>query len=140
MLTLPVLPHQTANATLSLMRPKIGAVEHKVSGIKLKIAAVRSGTDPIGPLPSGSFPTTLDAQLVCPKCDATYSLIADWDQANDRRFEERSQPLIRMLKKSVMLSHGNDHRVTHFETEGVVVLSLVRETPSEPKFLTRTIQ
>ena len=127
------------------MRPKIGAVEHKVSGIKLKIAAVRSGTDPIGPLPSGSFPTTLDTQLVCPKCDATYSLIADWDQANDRWFEERSQPLIRMLKKSVMLGHGNDHRVTHFETEGVVVKSHTKETPPEPKLadlkpLTSTVQ
>ena len=122
------------------MRPKIGAVEHKVSGIKLKIAAVRSGTDPIGPLPSGSFPILLDSPLVCPKCDATYSLVVDYDQANDRWFEERSQPLIRMLKKSVMLGHGNDHRVTHFETEGVVVQSHTKEIPPEPKLLTRTIQ
>ena len=127
------------------MRPKIGAVEHKVSGIKLKIAAVRSGTDPVAPLPSGSFPTTLDTQLVCPKCDVTYSLIADWDQANDRWFVERSQPLIRMLKKSVMLGHRTDHRITHFETEGVVVQSHTKQTPVEPKLhdlkpLTRTVQ
>ncbi len=122
------------------MRPKIGAVEHKVSGIKLKIAAVRSGTDPVGPLPSGSFPITLDSPIVCPKCDATYSLIVDYDQANDRWFEESSQPLIRMLKKSVMLGHGDDHRHTHFETEGVVVRSLVRETPPEPKLLTSKLQ
>ena len=79
---------------------KIGAVGHKVSGVKLKIAAVRSGTDPVGKLPSGSFPTTLDAQVGCPKCEATYNLIADWDQANDRWFPERSEPLIRMLQKA----------------------------------------
>jgi hypothetical protein len=126
------------------MRPKIGAVEHKVSGIKLKIAAVRSGTDPVGPLPSGSFPTTLGTQILCPKCDVTYNLIADWDQANDRWFEERSQALIRMLRKSVALGHGTDHRITHFETEGVVVTSHIKEAPPEPltdlKPLTRTIQ
>ena len=103
------------------MRLKVGAVEHKVSGIKLKLAAVRSGTEPVGALPSGSFPTTLDTQVICPRCDATYNVIADWDQANDRWFGERSQPLIRMLKKAIMLGHADEHRVTHFETEGVVV-------------------
>jgi hypothetical protein len=105
------------------MRMKVGAVGHKVSGVKLKIAAVRSGTDPVGKLPSGSFPKTLEEQVRCPRCEATYNLIADWDQANDRWFPERSEPLIRMLKKAIMLGHGGDHQVTHFETEGVVVIS-----------------
>ena len=113
------------------MRLKIGAVEHKVSGIKLKIAAVRSGTDPVGPLPRGSFPTTLEMQVMCPKCDVAYNLIADWDQANDRWFGENSQPLIRMLKKAVFLGHSTEHRVTHFETEGVVVKSFTAAEASK---------
>ena len=91
--------------------------------MKLKIAAVKSGTEPVGKLPSGSFPTTLEEQLGCPKCDATYNLVADWDQASGRFFEAESQPLIRLLKKAIFMGHGTDHQVTHFETEGVVVKS-----------------
>src|SRR5580693_7140831 len=115
------------------MRMKIGAVEHKVSGVKLKIAAVRSGTDPVGPLPSGSFPKTLDVQIGCPKCEVSYNLIVDWDQASDRWFEENSQPLIRMLRKTIMLGHGAGHRITHFETEGVVVTHFAKEEESEAR-------
>ena len=98
--------------------------------MKLKIAAIRSGTDPVGKLPSGSFPKTLEMQLGCPKCDATYNLVVDWDQAGDRWFHESSQPLIRLLKKAIFMGHGDDHRVTHFETEGVVVTSFALPRPS----------
>jgi len=87
------------------------------------MAAIRSGTDPVGKLPSGSFPKTLEMQLGCPKCDATYNLVVDWDQSTDRWFEESCQPLIRLLKKAIFMGHGTDHSVTHFETEGVVVKS-----------------
>ena len=105
------------------MRMKIGAVGHKVSGVKLKIAAVRSGTDPVGKLPSGSCPKTLEEQLGCPKCNVTYNLVVDWDHAVSRWFDHDSQPLIRLLKKAIFMGHSTDHQVTHFETEGVVVTS-----------------
>jgi hypothetical protein len=98
--------------------------------MRLKIAAIRSGTDPVGKLPSGSFPKTLETQLGCPKCDVTYTLVADWDQTVGRWFENDSQPLIRLLKKAIFMGHGTDHRVTHFETEGVVVTSFA--TPPGP--------
>ena len=91
--------------------------------MKLKIAAIRSGTEPVGKLPMGSFPKTLETQLGCPKCDVSYSLVVDLDHAADRWFEENSQPLIRLLQKAIFMGHGTDHRVTHFETEGVVVTS-----------------
>jgi hypothetical protein len=91
--------------------------------MKLKIAAIRSGTDPVGKLPQGSFPKTLETQLGCPKCNVSYNLVADWDQAVGRWFEQDSQPLIRMLKKAIFMGHSTDHRVTHYETEGVVVKS-----------------
>ncbi len=91
--------------------------------MKLKIAAIRSGTDPVGKLPEGSFPKTLETQLGCPKCSVSYNLVADWDQVVARWFEQDSQPLIRMLKKAIFMGHSTDHRVTHYETEGVVVKS-----------------
>ena len=91
--------------------------------MKLKIAAIRSGTDPVGKLPAGSFPKTLELQLGCPKCNVTYNLVVDWDQAVSRWFEHDSQPLIRLLKKAIFMGHSTDHQVTHFETEGVVVTS-----------------
>ena len=91
--------------------------------MKLKIAAIRSGTDPVGKLPMGSFPKTLELQLGCPKCDVIYNLVVDWDQSVSRWFENDSQPLIRLLKKAIFMGHSTDHRVTHFETEGVVVTS-----------------
>jgi hypothetical protein len=96
--------------------------------MKLKIAAIRSGTDPVGKLPMGSFPKTLEEQLGCPKCSVTYNLVVDWDQSLSRWFEQESQLLIRMLKKAIFMGHSTDHRVTHFETEGVVVKSFVVET------------
>lgn len=96
----------------------------------LKIAAVQSGTEPVGKLPSGSFPKTLEMHLGCPKCDVSYNLIVDWDQAADRWFEESSQPLLRLLKKAIFMGHSTDHRVTHFETEGVVVTSYAKAAPA----------
>ncbi len=102
----------------------------RLKEMKLKIAAIRSGTDPVGKLPSGSFPKVLETAVGCPKCDVTYNLVADWDQTTSRWFENDSQPLIRLLKKAVMMGHSTDHRVTHFETEGVVVTSFTLPAPS----------
>jgi hypothetical protein len=91
--------------------------------LNLTIAAIRSGTDPVGKLPEGAFHRWLETPLGCPKCDVTYSLVVDWEQANGRWFEEESRGPIRMLRKAIQMGHGSDHRVTHFETSGVVVRS-----------------
>lgn len=93
---------------------------------KLTIAAIRSGCDPVGKLPGGAFHRWLDTPLICPKCDVTYGVVADWDQAADRWFAENSRALISLLKKAIVMGHGNNHRVTHFETAGVTVKSLTR--------------
>lgn len=93
--------------------------------MNLKIAAIRSGTDPVGKLPTGAFHRWLETPVSCPKCDVTYNLVVDWDQASDRWFAENSRPLITLLRKAVFMGHGTDHCVTHFETEGVVVESLI---------------
>lgn len=92
--------------------------------MNLKIAAIRSGTDPVGKLPNGAFHRWLETPVHCPKCDASYNLVVDWDQAADRWFPESSRPLITLLRKAVFMGHSTDHRVTHFETEGVIVKSL----------------
>ncbi|HEV2710644.1 MAG TPA: hypothetical protein VGU67_10555 [Edaphobacter sp.] len=96
--------------------------------MNLKIAAIRSGTDPVGKLPMAAFHRWLDTPLNCPRCDVTYNLVVDWDQAADRWFPESSRPLITLLRKAVFMGHSTDHRVTHFETEGVIVKSFVVET------------
>jgi hypothetical protein len=93
--------------------------------MNLRIAAIRSGFDPVRKLSGGSFHRWLETQLVCPRCDATYNLAVDYDQSNDRWFAETSRPLITLLKKAIMMGHSTDHRVTHFETEGVVVESVI---------------
>jgi hypothetical protein len=85
------------------------------------IAAIRSGTEPVGELPDGAFHKWLEDPLRCTKCDVTYSLVADWDWATSRWFGEESRGPIRMLKKAVQMGHGAGHRVTHLETSGVVV-------------------
>ena len=97
--------------------------------MKLKIAAIRSGTDPVGKLPAGSFLKTLEVQLGCPKCDVSYNLVVDWEQATSRWFEDDSRGLIRMLKKAIQMGHGSGHRVSHFETSGVVVKSITSREP-----------
>jgi hypothetical protein len=92
-------------------------------GAGLTIAAIRSGTDPVGKLPEAAFHRTLETQLGCPKCDVSYNVVVDWEQATSRWFEEESRGLLRMLKKAIQLGHGSGHRVTHYETSGVVVKS-----------------
>lgn len=97
--------------------------------MNLRIAAIRSGSEPIRKLSGGSFPRTLENQLTCPKCDATYNLIVDWDQSSSRWFAEESRPLIQLLAKAIFMGHGASHRVTHFETAGVVVESVTTAQP-----------
>ena len=95
--------------------------------MNLTIAAIRSGTDPVGKLPEAAFHRWLETPLGCPKCDVSYSLVADWAWASGRWFEEESRGPIRMLKKAIQMGHGSGHRVTHYETSGVVVRSFVAE-------------
>jgi len=45
----------------------------------LTIAAVRSGTDPVGKLPEAAFHRWLETPLGCPKCDVSYNLVVDWN-------------------------------------------------------------
>jgi hypothetical protein len=92
--------------------------------MKLTIAAIRSGTDPVGRLPEGAFHRWLEDPIYCQKCDAAYNLVVPWDDAVSKFFAEQSRPLITMLRKAVQLGHGNNHRVSHFETSGVVVRSI----------------
>jgi hypothetical protein len=94
------------------------------------IAAIRSGSEPVGKLPPAAFHKWLDEPLRCSKCDATYNLVADWDWAVSRWFAEESRGPIRMLKKAVQMGHGSDHRVTHLESSGVVVLRVTAESQS----------
>jgi hypothetical protein len=104
----------------------------------LVIAAIRTGTEPLAPLPEAAFHTQLDLQLHCPKCDATYNLICDYAASVGRHFEEESRRPIMMLRKAIFLGHGNEHRVTHFESAGVVVTS--HAPPPPPRLLTAMIQ
>jgi hypothetical protein len=90
----------------------------------LTIAAIRSGTDPVGKLPAAAFHRTLETPILCPKCDVTYNLIVDFDQSNGRWFSDESRPLITLLRKAIFMGHSTDHRVTHLETSGVIVKSL----------------
>ncbi len=96
--------------------------------MSLVIAAIRTGHDPVGKLPEAAFHCQLDTQLACPKCSATYNLIVDYAASVGRHFEEESRRPIMMLRKAIMLGHGNGHRIAHFETAGVVVTSF-----SDPK-------
>jgi hypothetical protein len=98
----------------------------------LILAAIRSGTDPVGPLPAATFHRTLEEPIYCPKCEASYMLVVDYDQAVGRHFESESRRHMAMLRKAVMMGHASGHRVTHFETNGVIVTSHVTpkvETP-----------
>ena len=87
------------------------------------IAAIRTGRDPVGRLPEAAFHRTLDQQLVCPRCSATYNLVVDFNAAVGRFFEEESRRPIMMLRKAIHLDHASGHRTIHFETAGVVVTS-----------------
>lgn len=97
--------------------------------MKLTLAAIRSGTDPVAPLPPGAFHRWLEEPILCPKCDAAYNLVTGWDQATDRFFDRDARVLILMLRKAVFNGHGSGHRVTHYETSGVVVKSHTLPTP-----------
>jgi hypothetical protein len=99
----------------------------------LRIAAIRSGSDPVRKLTGGSFHRVLENQLICPKCDATYNLMVDYDQSNDRWFADDSRPLIKLLAKAIFMGHSVGHRISHFETEGVVVESFRVESVTPPK-------
>lgn len=96
----------------------------------LTIAAVRSGTEPLAPLPEGSFHRWLETPIGCPKCNVSYNLVVPWDDAVSRWFEDESRGPLRMLQKAIQLGHSNGHRVTHFETSGVIVKSFTGQ--SEP--------
>jgi len=87
----------------------------------MTIAAIQSGTDPKGPLPPGAFHRTLDEQLTCPRCSVTYNLVADYDESTSRFFEEESRKFILLLKKTIQMGHVHEHKITHFETNGVIV-------------------
>jgi len=97
--------------------------------MSLTIAAIRSGTDPVGKLPEGSFHRWLDAPILCPKCDASYNLVVDFEQAASRWFPEDSRSLITLLRKAIFMGHSTDHRVTHFQTSGVIVESFTALRP-----------
>ena len=106
--------------------------------MKLTIAAIRSGTDPVGALPMGAFHRWLEEPVHCPKCDVSYNLVVEWDQANDRFFPESSRRLITMLRRAVFQGHDAGHRITHFETSGAVVRSFTKaDPPPELKVTTK---
>jgi hypothetical protein len=93
------------------------------------IAAIRSGTDPIAPLPPATFHRTLEDPILCPKCEATYMLVLDYDHAIARHFDNDSRRHLTMLRKAIFLDHALDHRTTHFETNGVVVTPHAKPKP-----------
>ena len=106
----------------------------------LIIAAIRSGTDPIADLPPATFHRTLEDPIYCPKCEASYNLIVDYDQAISRHFDNESRRHLAMLRKAVMMGHTTDHRITHFETNGVIVISHIPPKPTLPlELLTKLI-
>ena len=95
----------------------------------MTIAAIRSGTEPLGPLPEGAFHRWLESTLGCPRCNVAYNVVVPWDDAVSRWFEEESRGPLRMLKRAIQLGHSNGHRVTHFETSGVIVRSYTEKLP-----------
>jgi len=98
--------------------------------MSLIIAAIKSGTDPVAPLPPASFHRTLEEHLYCPKCEATYMLVVDYDWATSRHFERESTRHIALLRKTIFRGHAADHRITHFETNGVAVI--LHTPPAQP--------
>jgi hypothetical protein len=96
------------------------------------LAAIRSGTDPVAPLPPATFHRTLEEPIHCPKCEATYMILADFDWAVSRHFETESRRHLTMLRKAVFQDHALDHRTTHFETNGVIVTAHAAPKPPTP--------
>lgn len=101
--------------------------------MKLTIAAIRSGTEPVGKLPEGAFHRWLDDPINCPKCAVSYNLVAPWDEAVNKFFPDTSRPLIMMLRKAIFLGHANNHRVSHFETSGVIVRNVIATDTVKPR-------
>jgi hypothetical protein len=87
------------------------------------LAAIKSGTEPLAPLPPGAFHRTLEDPLYCPKCEATYLLVADYDWAISRHFETESRRHLALLRKAIFRGHAANHPVTHFESNGVTVIA-----------------
>jgi len=87
------------------------------------IAAIKSGTDPVAALPLATFHRTLEDPIYCPKCDATYMLVVDYDWAISRHFEDESRRHLALLRKTIFRGHLAGHRITHFETNGVTVIA-----------------
>jgi len=94
------------------------------------LAAIKSGTDPVAPLPPAAFHRTLEEPIYCPKCDASYNVVADYDWAISRHFESESHRHITMLRKTIFRGHAHGHHITHFETNGVVVTA--HPSPNAP--------
>ncbi len=107
------------------------------------IAAIRSGTDPAAPLPPATFHRWLEEPLCCPKCEAAYNLVLDYDHAISRHFLNDSRRHLQILRKAIMLGHAGSHAISHFETNGVAVTAFATPRP-EPGWsmqpLTRRIQ
>lgn len=107
-----------------------------------KVAAIKSGTDPVAKLPEAGFHRTLEEPVVCPLCDTAYNLVVDYDWAVSRYFADEIRPHLMLLRKTIKRGHDYGHRVTHFETNGVVVTAHAkdgaRELPTKP--LTTLIQ
>ena len=108
--------------------------------MSLIIAAIRSGTDPAGPLPPASFHRWLEEPIYCPKCEATYMLVVDYDHAVSRHFASDSRRHLAMLRKAVFQDHGSGHRATHLETNGVVVTAHTRPQPTPGDIAAKLIQ
>ena len=94
------------------------------------LAALKSGTDPVAALPPATFHRTLEEPIYCPKCEATYMIVADYDWVTSRHFEEESRRHLAMLKKAIFLEHSSDHRTTHFESNGVITSRHVKPAPA----------
>lgn len=109
-----------------------GSALGTLSGMPLTLAAIRTGHDPVAKLPEASFHTQLDQQIVCPKCDAAYNLVVDYAASVGRFFREESRPLIMKLRKAVFQGHSDGHRIVHFETNGVAVISHTQQERPEP--------
>jgi hypothetical protein len=93
------------------------------------IAAIKLGSDPVAALAPAAFHRTLEEPIYCPKCEATYSLVVDYDWAISRHFANESRRHLSLLRKAITQSHSTDHRITHFETNGVIVTA---HTPPKP--------
>jgi hypothetical protein len=85
--------------------------------------------EPIGKLPIASFHRTLETPILCPKCDVTYNLVVDFEQSTSRFFPDDSRPLITLLRKAIFMGHSTDHRISHFQTAGVIVESFTLPQP-----------